>query len=56
LDISRNIVIESLTDLANLFNLIGGKLKDKQELQAAETSFNISKDLKQIKLMDAVNT
>jgi tetratricopeptide (TPR) repeat protein len=56
LDISRNIVIESLTDLANLFNLIGGKLKDKQELQAAETSFKISKDLKQIKLMDAVNT
>ena len=56
LDINRNIVIESLTDLANLFNVIGGILKDKQELQAAEASFKISKDLKQIKLMDAVNT
>jgi tetratricopeptide (TPR) repeat protein len=56
LDISRNIVLENMTDLANLFNLIAEKLKDKQELQAAETSFKISKDLKQIKLMDAVNT
>jgi tetratricopeptide (TPR) repeat protein len=56
LDISRNIVIESMTDLANLFNVIGEKLKGKQELQAAETSFKISKDLKQIQLMDAVNT
>ena len=56
LDMSRNIVIESMTDLANLFNLIGEKLKDKQELPAAEISFKISSDLKQIKLMDAVNT
>ncbi len=56
LDIRRNIVLESLTDLANLFNVIGESLKDKQELQAAETSFKISKDLKQIKLMDTVNT
>ena len=56
LDISRNIVLESLTDLANLFNLIGEKLKDKQELQAAEISFKIAKDLKQIKLIDAVNS
>ncbi len=56
LDINRNIVLEGLTDLANLFNVIGEKLKDKQELQAAEASFKISKDLKQIKLMDTVNT
>jgi len=56
LDISRNIVLESLIDLANLFNVIGERLKGKQELQAAETSFKISKDLKQIKLMDTVNT
>ncbi len=56
LGISRNIVLESLIDLANLFNVIGERLKGKQELQAAETSFKISKDLKQIKLMDTVNT
>ena len=52
LDISRNIVLENMTDLANLFNLIGGKLKDKQELPAAETSFKISKDLKQIHISE----
>jgi len=48
LDMSRNITLESLTDMSNLFNLIGERLKDKQELQAAETSFKIFKDLKQI--------
>ncbi|MGR3175664.1 MAG: tetratricopeptide repeat-containing glycosyltransferase family 2 protein [Candidatus Scalindua sp.] len=52
LDISRNIVLESMTDIANLFNLIGERLKDKQELQAAETSFKISKDLKQIHISE----
>ncbi len=56
LDINRNIVLESLTDLANLFNLIGGKLGEKHDVQASETAFKICKDLEQIKLMDTVNT
>ncbi len=56
LDINRNIVLESLTDLANLFNLIGGKLGEKHDVQASETAFKICKDLEQIKFMDTVNT
>ncbi len=52
LDINRNIVLESLTDLASLFNLIGEKLEEKHDVQAAETAFKICKDLEQIKLMD----
>lgn len=56
LDINRNIVLESLTDLANLFNLIGGKLGEKHDVQASETAFKLCKDLEQIKLVDTVNT
>ncbi|MBS1258713.1 MAG: hypothetical protein MAG551_01775 [Candidatus Scalindua arabica] len=56
LDINRDVVIESLTDLANLFNLIGGKLEEKHDVQASEAAFKLCKDLEQIKLVDTVNT
>jgi len=55
LDISRDIVLESMTDLANIFNLIGGKLGERHDAQASETALKLCKDLQQIKLMDAVD-
>ena len=39
LDISRNIVLESMTDLANLFNLIGERLKDKHDASSGRNIF-----------------
>lgn len=56
LDISRNIVLESMNDLANLFSVISEKLREKHDVQASETAFKLCKDLEQIKLMDTVNT
>ncbi|MEE9604340.1 MAG: hypothetical protein V3V70_02115, partial [Candidatus Scalindua sp.] len=48
LGIPGNITLEDLSDLANLFNVIGEKLKEKHDAQAAETAFNICKDLRNI--------
>jgi glycosyltransferase involved in cell wall biosynthesis len=55
LDIPGNITLEDMSDLANLFNLIGEKLKKEHNTQAAETAFNICKDLKRIQSMDTAN-
>ncbi|MEE9260776.1 MAG: glycosyltransferase [Candidatus Scalindua sediminis] len=55
LSIPGNITLEDLSDLANLFNVIGEKLKEKHDAQAAETAFNICKDLKRIQSMDTTN-
>jgi tetratricopeptide (TPR) repeat protein len=55
LSIPGNITLEDLSDLANLFNIIGEKLKEKHDAQAAETAFNICKDLKRIESMDTAN-
>ncbi|MFQ5686343.1 MAG: glycosyltransferase [Candidatus Scalindua sp.] len=55
LDINRNIVLKSLTDLANIFNLIGKRLGEKHDVQASEIALKLCKDLKQIQLMDTVN-
>ncbi|ODS32455.1 MAG: hypothetical protein SCARUB_02399, partial [Candidatus Scalindua rubra] len=38
------------------FNIIGEKLGEKHDVQAAETAFKICEDLKRIQTMDAVNT
>ncbi len=55
LGIPGNITLEDISDLANLFNVIGEKLKEKHDAQAAETAFNICKDLKRIQSMDTAN-
>ncbi|MBO1225345.1 MAG: glycosyltransferase [Candidatus Scalindua sediminis] len=55
LSIPGNITLEDLSDLAKLFNVIGEKLKEKYDAQAAETAFNICKDLKHIQSMDIAN-
>ena len=55
LSIPGNITLEDLSDLANLFNVIGEKLKEKHDAQAAETAFNICKDLKRIQSMDTAD-
>jgi tetratricopeptide (TPR) repeat protein len=55
LSIPGNIILENLSDLANLFNVISEKLKEKRDTQAAETAFNICKDLKHIQPMDIAN-
>jgi tetratricopeptide (TPR) repeat protein len=55
LSIPGNITLEDISDLANLFNLIGEKLKEKHDVQAAEAAFNICKDLKQIQSTDTAN-
>jgi glycosyltransferase involved in cell wall biosynthesis len=48
LDIPGNITLECLSDLGNTFTIIGKKLLERQNLQAAEASFNICNDLKEL--------
>jgi tetratricopeptide (TPR) repeat protein len=55
LSIPGNITLEDISDLANLFNIIGEKLKEKHDAQAAEIAFNICKDFKRIQSMDRAN-
>jgi glycosyltransferase involved in cell wall biosynthesis len=55
LSIPGNITLEDISDLANLFTVIGAKLKGNHDVQAAETAFNICKDLKQIQSIDTAN-
>ncbi len=55
LNIPGNITLEDISDLANLFTVIGAKLKEKHDVQAAETAFNIYKDLKHIQSIDTAN-
>lgn len=55
LNISRNITLESISDLANLFDIIGHKLKERRDTQAADTAFKICEDLKRVQPMDTVN-
>ncbi len=55
LSIPGNITLEDISDLADLFNIIGEKLKEKHDTQAAETAFNICKDLKRIQSTDTAS-
>ncbi|MEE9605115.1 MAG: tetratricopeptide repeat protein, partial [Candidatus Scalindua sp.] len=55
LGIPGNITLEDISDLANLFTVIGEKLKEKHDAQAAETAFNICKDLKRIQSTDTAS-
>jgi glycosyltransferase involved in cell wall biosynthesis len=55
LSIPGNITLEDISDLANLFTVIGETLKEKHDVPAAETAFNICKDLKQIQSTDTAN-
>lgn len=48
LDINRNVVVESFSDMANLFNKIGEKLRDKHDLQSSETALNLCRDLEHL--------
>ncbi|MGR3301369.1 MAG: tetratricopeptide repeat-containing glycosyltransferase family 2 protein [Candidatus Scalindua sp.] len=48
LSIPGNITLECLSDLGNTFTEIGKRLLERQDLQAAETSFNICNDLKEL--------
>lgn len=52
LNMPRKITIESLSDLGNVFNSISEKLKERNEVQAAETAYRISKELKQSESID----
>lgn len=48
LNIPEDLTLESLTDLANLFNSISERLKEIDDVQSAETASRICDDLKQI--------
>ncbi len=48
LNLHRNMTIDNLHDLADIFNSISKKLKEKNELQSAETAYRICNDLQQI--------
>ena len=48
LNMSREITIEDLSELANVFNSIVEKLKERNEFQPAETAYRICGDLEQI--------
>ena len=48
LKIHRSITLESLSDLANFFNIIGETLNEREDIQAAQTAFKICENLKQI--------
>jgi glycosyltransferase involved in cell wall biosynthesis len=48
LKMPRNITIDSLSDLANLFHLISENLKERDDAQSAEIASKICKELKQI--------
>ncbi len=45
---SRDITIDGLSELANVFNSIVEKLKERNEVQPAETAYRICGDLEQI--------
>jgi glycosyltransferase involved in cell wall biosynthesis len=53
LNMSREIIIESLSDLGNVFNSISQKLKERNEVQSAKTAYRLCEDLKQIESIDA---
>ena len=53
LNMSREITIESLSDLGNVFNAISQNLKERNEVQSVKTAYRICEDLKQIESIDA---
>jgi glycosyltransferase involved in cell wall biosynthesis len=53
LNMSRDLTIESLSDMGNIFDLIGKNLKERNEFQPAETAYRICKELKQLELIDS---
>ena len=52
LNMSREITIESLSDLGDVFNSISKNLKERNEVQLAETAYRICEDLKQLESID----
>ncbi len=52
MNMSREISIESLSDLGNVFDSISENLKEENEVQSAETAYRICEDLKQIGPID----
>ena len=48
LNLSRNVTLESFTDLSALFKTIGERLNEMHDLPAAETAFEICEDLKRL--------
>ena len=53
LNMSRDLTIESLSDMGNIFDLIGKNLKERNEVQPAETAYRICKELKQLESIDS---
>ena len=53
LNMSREITIECLCDLGEIFNSISKNLKGRDEVQLADTAYRICKDLKQLESTDA---
>jgi len=52
LNMSRDLTIESLSDMGNIFDLIGKNLKERNEVQPAETAYRICKEFKQLESID----
>ncbi len=52
LNMPRATTIESLNDLANIFNSISNNLKEGDDEQSAETAYRICKDLEQFESND----
>ncbi len=52
LNMSRDITIENVSDLGNVFNSISKNLKERNEVQPAETAYRICKELKQLESID----
>jgi glycosyltransferase involved in cell wall biosynthesis len=52
LNMPRDLTIESLSDMGNIFDLIGMNLKDRNEVQPAETAYSICEELKQLESID----
>ncbi len=52
LNMSREMTIESLSDLGDVFNSINKNLKGRNEIQSAETAYRICENLKQLETID----
>lgn len=54
LNMSREITIESLSNLGDVFNSISKNLKERDEIQSAESAYRICEDLKRLESIDNV--
>jgi glycosyltransferase involved in cell wall biosynthesis len=52
LNMPRDLTIESLSDMGNIFDLIGKNLKERNDVQPADTAYRICEELKQLESID----